>query len=89
MMMMILIELEELRENIRISARKSLDCYELKQHKPWFDEGCSELLDQRKQAEFQWLKDPSQINGDNMNNVTREASRHFRNKKEEISERRN
>jgi hypothetical protein len=30
---------------------------------------------------LQWLQDPSEINGDNMNNVRHEASRYFRNKK--------
>jgi hypothetical protein len=59
---------------------QSLCHYELKKHKPWYDEGCSELLDQRKQAKLQWLQDPSEINGDNLNNIRREASRHFRNK---------
>jgi hypothetical protein len=29
------------------------------------------------------LQDPSEINGDNLNNVRREPSRHFRNKKME------
>jgi hypothetical protein len=55
----------------------------MKKHKPWFDEGCSELLDQRKQAKLQWLQDPTEINGDNLNNAGREASRHFRNKQRE------
>jgi hypothetical protein len=32
---------------------------------------------------LQWLQDPSEINGDNLNNVSHEASRHFRNKKRE------
>jgi hypothetical protein len=32
------------------------------------------------QAKFRWLQDPSEINGENLNNVRREASRHFRNK---------
>ena len=40
------------------------------------------VLDQRKQAKIQWLQDPNQSNIDNLNNVTREASRHFRKKKE-------
>jgi hypothetical protein len=26
---------------------------------PWFGEGCSKLLDQRKQAKLQWLQDKS------------------------------
>jgi hypothetical protein len=72
-----------IRENINISAKGSLGYHELKKHKPWFDEGCSKLLDQRKQAKFQWLQNPSKINGNNMNNIRLEASRHFRNKTRE------
>jgi len=30
-----------------------------------------------------WLQDPNQSNVDNLNNVRREASRHFRNNKKE------
>jgi hypothetical protein len=30
---------------------------------------------------LQWLQDPSEINGDNLNSIKRETSRHFRNKK--------
>jgi hypothetical protein len=74
---------ETTRENIKISMKKCLDYYELKQHKPWFDEGRPKLLDQRKQAKLQWLHDPNEINGDSLNNVGRETSRHFRNKKRE------
>jgi hypothetical protein len=74
---------ETIRENIKISAKESLGYFELKKHKPWFDEGYSKLLEQRKQATLQWLQDPSEINGDNLNNVSRAASRHFRNKKRE------
>jgi hypothetical protein len=46
---------EMIGENIKISAKESLGYFELKKHKPWFDEGCSELLDQRKEAKLQWL----------------------------------
>jgi hypothetical protein len=74
---------ETIRENIKISAKESLGYCELKNHKPWFDEGCSELVDQRKQAKLQWLQDPSEINGDNLNNVRHEASRYLRNEKRE------
>jgi hypothetical protein len=51
----------------------------LRKHKPWFNNGCSKLLDQRKQAKLQWLQDPSEVNGDNLNDVRGEA----RNKKRE------
>jgi 50S ribosomal subunit-associated GTPase HflX len=40
---------ETIRENITISAKKSLGYYELKKHKPLFDEGFSKLVDQRKE----------------------------------------
>jgi len=40
------------------------------------------LRDQRK-AKMQWVQDPNQNNVDNLNNVRREASINFRNKKKE------
>jgi hypothetical protein len=57
--------------------------YELRQHTLWFSVGCLKLLDQRKQAKLQWLQDPSEINGDNLNNVRCKGSRHLRNYKRE------
>jgi hypothetical protein len=39
-----------IRENIKISAKESLGYFDLKMHKPWFDEGCSKLLDKIKQS---------------------------------------
>ena len=66
---------------MKTSAKESLGLREFKQHKPWFDEECLHFLDERKQAKMQWVQDPSQRNVDNVNNVRREASRHFRNKK--------
>jgi hypothetical protein len=59
---------------VKISAKECLGYFELKKQKPWFDEGCSILLDQRKHAKLQWLQDPSEINGDNLNNVRHEAN---------------
>ena len=51
------------------------------QQKLCFDEKCLGSLDQRKQAKVQWSQDPCNV--DNLNNVRREASRYFRNKKKE------
>jgi hypothetical protein len=58
----------------------------LKHHKPWFDEECLGFLDQRKHSKMQCIHDPSQSNVDNPNNVIYEVSRHFRGKKEGMSE---
>jgi hypothetical protein len=74
---------ENFKENIKISTNESVGLYERKQHKPWFDQECSKFLHQRKQAKMQWLQNPNHSNVDNPNNVRREASRHFRNKKKE------
>jgi hypothetical protein len=82
---------DNIRENIKISAQESLGYCEPKHRETWFDEGCSKLVDQRKQAKLQWLQDPSEANEGNWSDIRREASRHFRNKtreylKEKINE---
>jgi hypothetical protein len=41
-----------IRENIKISAKESPSYYKLKKCKPWFDKGCSKLLDEGKQAKL-------------------------------------
>jgi hypothetical protein len=47
---------ESNKENIKNTAKKSVDLHELKQHNPWFDEECLVMLDQRKQAKIQWIQ---------------------------------
>jgi hypothetical protein len=71
---------ENIKENIKTSAKDSPGMHELKQHKPWFDKECVDSLHQRKQAKMQWIEDPSRSNVENMNNVGRDANRNFRNK---------
>lgn len=46
---------------IRENAKVILGHYELKRHKPWFDEEYSKLS---KQAKLQWLQIPSEMNRD-------------------------
>ena len=53
---------ENLKENIKTSAKGSIGLQELQQQKPWFHEECIGFLDQRKQAKMQWVQDPSQSN---------------------------
>jgi len=74
---------KNIKENIKIPSQQSQGLYELKQHKPWFDEECSGFLDQKKQAKVRWLQDPSQRNVDNLKSARHEASKQFRKKKEE------
>jgi len=72
---------ENIKENIQTSAKESLSLHELKQNKPRFDEKCLSFLDQRKRTKMQWIQGPSQSNVDILNNVRRDVSRHFRDKK--------
>jgi hypothetical protein len=48
---------DSIRENIKISAQEGLGDCEPKHRKPWFDEGCSKLVDRLKQAKLQRLQD--------------------------------
>jgi hypothetical protein len=84
MMMVMIIMINKawniIKENIKASVIESLGYYELKLHKPWYHAECSKLRERRKQAKFQWLQNPSQINGDNLGNIRREIRRNFRNK---------
>jgi hypothetical protein len=68
-----------IREYIKTSAKENLGYQKLKHNKPWFDDKCSKLIDQRKQAKLQWLQNPNQANGDNLKNLRSETSRTFRN----------
>jgi fructose-1-phosphate kinase PfkB-like protein len=52
---------ENIRENNKISAKESLDYYELKEKKPLLDEEYPEILDQRIEAKLQWLQNPSEM----------------------------
>jgi hypothetical protein len=74
---------ESTTENIKTSAEDNLGYHRLKHDKKKFDDECSKLIDQRKQATLQFLQNPNQINGDNLQNLTRETRRIFRNKKRE------
>jgi hypothetical protein len=47
-----------------LKTKKSLFFNDLlKEHKPWFHEECSKLLDQSKEANLKWLQNPSQMSG--------------------------
>jgi hypothetical protein len=74
---------ENIKDNIKTSATEVIGVYELKQHKSLFDEVCSCFLYQRKQTKMQWSHHLNQSNEGNQNNVRHEASRHFRNKRED------
>jgi hypothetical protein len=69
--------------DIKISAQEKIGYCEMKLHRTWCDEKCSELVDQRMQVKLQWMQNTSEVNEDNLSNVRRESSRHFRKKERE------
>jgi hypothetical protein len=72
-----------IREIIKTLAKENLGYQNLKHNKPRYDDECSKLIDQRKQAKLQRLQNPNQINRDYLQNLRRKTSRIFRNKKRE------
>jgi hypothetical protein len=52
----------------------------LKHNKLWFDDNCTKLVDQWKQAKLQLLQNPNQTNGENLKNLRSETSITFRKK---------
>jgi hypothetical protein len=43
---------KSVRENIKTSGKVNLGYHRLKLNKPWFDDECSELINQQKQAQL-------------------------------------
>jgi hypothetical protein len=74
---------DNIRENIKISAKGGQGYCESKHRKPRFDEEYSKLVVRRKQAKLQWLQDTSEANEDKLSDVRRKAGRRFRNKERE------
>ena len=72
---------KDIKENIKTSSQDSPGLQEMQYHKPQFDEECLLVLDRRRQDKMQGLQDQKNVN--NLNKVRLEASRHFRNKKNE------
>ncbi|KAJ4425633.1 hypothetical protein ANN_27829 [Periplaneta americana] len=71
----------ELGEGLTIHhPEQSIDYYETKKKKPWFDEDCSIVVGRRKQTKLKFLEEPVDVNRDTHFNERREASRTLRNK---------
>jgi hypothetical protein len=51
--------LESTGENIKISAKENTGYHRLKFNKPFFDDECSKLIEQRKQTKLELLENPS------------------------------
>jgi hypothetical protein len=72
-----------IKEDIKILTKEIIGLCESKHLKPWFYEDCLKLADRRKQGKLHGLQDTSEVSEDNLSNVGREASKHFRDKKRE------
>ena len=72
---------ENIRDNIKVAAGKSIGYYQVQKKKPWLDDDCSNVVERRKQAKMKFLQDPTQLNRDNYHTERRETSRTLKNKK--------
>jgi hypothetical protein len=73
----------KLLESVNTSATDNLGCCELKQQKALFNDEYSKLSGQWKQPKLQWLQNPSQANGDNMNHFKTLKYKNFQEHEEE------
>jgi hypothetical protein len=73
-----------IRDYLKISGKENPGYRRLKHNKPCFDNECSKLIDQQKQAKLQLLQNPSHINGNNLPNLRRENTRVFKKRKGNI-----
>jgi hypothetical protein len=74
---------ESIRENIKTTDKDNIEYQKLKHNKTWFDDKCSKLIDKRKQVKLQWLQNPSQINGNNLQNLNVKPVEHLGTRKGE------
>jgi hypothetical protein len=69
------------------AVRENLKKFGQREYLSLFQKQNSKLVFRRKQAKLQWLQDPGEAGEDDLSNVRWEASRHFRNKKQDKIER--
>jgi hypothetical protein len=74
---------ETIRENIQISAKESLHYYELKRQAT-VRRKVFRIIKQKKTNQTAVVTGSKRKNGDNLNNIKREANRNFRKKNENI-----
>ena len=67
------------------AVEESLGFRKIKKSKPWFEEKCKALHEDRKRARLQWLQNRTEANVNNYNEAKQLASRGFRQKKRKIN----
>ena len=65
------------------AAKERVGEMKRQKNKPWFDDECLKLHEERKQARQRWLGNKNEANTNNYSNAKRNATRVFRNKKRE------
>jgi hypothetical protein len=57
---------ESIRERNNTSGKDNLGYRKVKHYKPWLDDECLKLIDQRKEAKLFWLQNSNKFIGDNL-----------------------
>ena len=74
---------EAIRDTVKGAAKEHVGEMKRQKNKPWFDDECLKLHEERKQARQRWLGNKNEANTNNYSNAKRNATRGFRNKKRE------
>ena len=77
---------EAIRDTVKGAAKERVGEMKRQKNKPWFDDECLKLHEERKQARQRWLGNKNEANTNNYSNAKRNATRGFRIKKARISD---
>ena len=59
----------KIRDSIKASATEEVGILKTSRNKPWFDEECSELANNRKQKKLLWLQNQNNQTAEEFSNV--------------------
>ncbi|PSN41362.1 hypothetical protein C0J52_19113 [Blattella germanica] len=76
-------EWETIRDTIKLSASESKGLLKKRQSRKWFDEECVDMVHKRKLAKMNWMREPNEINSEQLRSIRRETIRFLKNKKRE------
>ncbi|PSN38555.1 hypothetical protein C0J52_14819 [Blattella germanica] len=76
-------EWESIRDTIKLSASESVGLLKKRQSRKWFDDECADMVNKRKLAKMNWMREPNEQNSEQLCSIRRETTRFLKNKKRE------
>ncbi|PSN55555.1 hypothetical protein C0J52_12130 [Blattella germanica] len=74
--------LECSEENVATEEENNIN-RETRQSRKWFDDECADMVNKRKLAKMNWMREPNEQNSEQLCSIRRETTRFLKNKKRE------